>query len=406
MSHRKILHLDLDAFFCSVEELTRPDLAGKPFAVGGRPEERGVVASCSYPARMLGIHSAMPMGQALRLCPELILLPSHFERYRQYSQQVMAVLSEHTTQIEQVSIDEAFLDLTDLPQSGEALATMLQREICARLHLPCSIGVASNKLLAKTATDVGKGKHRGPTPPCAIEVVPLGQEAAYLSPLPAQALFGVGPKTAARLGALGIKTIGDLAKKDEASLVRLLGQNGRLLFQHARGLDDRPVESESAEKSISREITFDRDETRGVVLQDTLRSMSENVGRQLREKDLCALTVRLKIRWSDFTTHTRQLSLAQSTDQDGVIFESALKLLQGIWTDGRPVRLIGVGAARLVQGAHQLMLWDTVDQKEHRLLDALDSLRERFGSDAVVRGRVMMKRKPDQAGKKPKNPHR
>ncbi len=403
MGMRKILHLDLDAFFCAVEELRQPELRGTAFAVGGRPEERGVVSSCSYPARQMGVHSAMPMGQAMRQCPGLQVVAPNFPAYRAYSQQVMAILHEHTALVEQLSIDEAFLDLSDLPQPGIELARMLQEQINSRTRLPCSIGVATNKLLAKTATDMGKARSKSDQPPNAIEVVQPGQEAAYLAPLPARALWGVGPKTATRLNELGIKTIGDLARMPEATLVRQFGQSGRDMFYHARGLDDRPVMVERGAKSISQEITFDRDCRSSAVLHDTIKSLSKAVAQNLREKSLCASTIRLKIRWSDFSTHTRQVTLAQPTDQDGVVGQAAEDLLHSIWTDGRPVRLIGVGAARLAPAAHQLSLWDTPDQKERRLLRALDELRERFGSDAVVNGRSL-DRKPRRANppKKPK----
>lgn len=389
MSTRKILHIDLDAFFCAVEELRDPTLRGKPFAVGGNPQQRGVVSSCSYAARQFGVHSAMPMAQALRLCPEMLVISPNFSAYREFSEQVMDILHQHTALVEQLSIDEAFLDLTDLPQPGLALAQGLQREINKQLGLPCSLGVATNKLLAKTATDAGKAKQRGPTPPNAIEVVPPGQEAAYLDPLPTRALWGVGPKTAARLAELGIQTVGQIARLPDAVLIRQFGQAGREMGQHARGMDDRPVATERSARSISQEITFDQDVSNQEILTRTLRTMSEKVALSLRQSDLCAGTVRLKIRWPDFTTHTRQVSLAQPADQDGIIFEAALELLHSIWAKGRPVRLLGVGASRLTPRAHQLSLWDTPDQKERRLLDALDGLRDRYGKDVVQSGRTL-----------------
>jgi DNA polymerase IV len=393
MGNRKIIHLDLDAFFCAVEELRQPDLRGKAFAVGGQPQERGVVSSCSYAARQFGVHSAMPMSQALRLCPGLLVIPPHFAAYRELSERVMAIMGRRTALVEQLSIDEAFLDVSDLPQAGLQLAQELQREIQETLRLPCSLGVATNKLLAKTATDVGKGKHRGTTPPNAIEVVPPGEEAAYLAPLSAQALWGVGPKTAARLAELGIHTIGDIARLPEAVLVRQFGQPGREMSQHARGIDDRPVAPERAARSISQEITFDRDVSSGTVLLDRLHSMSGEVARTLRRKGLCAKTIRLKLRWPDFTTLSRQVSLPQATDQDGVIYDAAADLLQSVWSEGQPVRLIGIAATRLAEQAHQLSLWDTPDQKERRLLDALDTLRQRFGEDVVRSGRTSKSRK-------------
>lgn len=397
MGDRKIIHLDLDAFFCAVEELRQPELKGIPFAVGGRPQERGVVSSCSYSARQCGVHSAMPMSQALRLCPNLRIIPPHFPLYREMSEQVMAVLRDMTPLVEQLSIDEAFLDVSDLPQPGLVIAKSLQQRINQELKLPCSLGVATNKLLAKTATDVGKAKHRGSTSPNAIEVVPPGQEAAYLAPLEVRALWGVGPKTAARLAEMGIQTVGELAKLPETVLVRHFGANGRDMIQHARGIDERPVTVERQARSISQEITFDRDISDPETLRQTLRSLSEQVGLNLRQKALCASTVRLKIRWPDFSTHSRQVSLPQPIDQDGVIYEAALNLFHSIWQTGRQVRLLGVGVTRLSERAHQLGLWDTPDQKERRLLDALDSLRERFGDEVVKSGRKL---KP--GGKRPK----
>lgn len=385
MPPRKIIHLDLDAFFCAVEELRDPELKGTAFAVGGKPGERGVVSSCSYAARQVGVHSAMPTAQALRLCPQLKVIAPHFAAYRELSEQVMAILGRRTALLEQISIDEAFLDVSDLPQSGLELAREMQREIIDELGLPCSLGVASNKLLAKTATDTGKAKHRGPTPPCAIEVVLPGEEAAYLNKLPVKALWGVGPKTEARLAKLGVKTIGDLARLPEGMLEGKFGQAGREMSRHAQGIDERPVVVEHVARSISSETTFERDVTSPVVLRETLQRLSEDVARSLRDKGLCAGTVRLKIRWQDFSLNTRQESLAQPTDQDGEITETAQRLLDTIWTEQRPVRLIGVGAAKLVERVHQLSLWDTPKQKERRLISALDELRERFGEGAVRR---------------------
>lgn len=393
MTTRKILHLDLDAFFCAVEELRDPSLRGKAFAVGGLPEHRGVVSSCSYAARQYGVHSAQPMGQAMRLCPNLLIIAPHYNAYREMSEKVMAILRQRTAMIEQISIDEAFLDLTDLPQPGLAIAQELQREIREQLGLPCSLGVAANKLLAKIATDTGKAKHRGPTPPCAVEVVPPGQEAAYLAPLPARALWGVGPKTAAKLAEMGIHTIGEIASLPEALLARHFGQNGHEMSQHARGLDDRPVVSERAARSISQEVTFERDVSSPAVLLDTLRTLSEAVARSVREKKLCAGTIRLKIRWPDFTTLSRQVSFDQPVDQDSVFYEAAVSLFRSVWSEGRSVRLIGVAATRLTAQARQLSLWDTPDQKEHRLLDALDDLRGRYGENVVLSGRAIRRPK-------------
>jgi DNA polymerase IV len=392
LADRKIIHLDLDAFFCAVEELRQPDLRGKAFAVGGKPQERGVVSSCSYPARALGIRSAMPMYKALRLCPDLIIIPPDHTAYGEASQQVMSILREHTALLEQISIDEAFLDLSDLPQPAVELARMLQAEINTRLNLSCSLGVASNKLVAKIATDTGKARHRQPSYPNAILVVPPGEEAAFLAPLAASALWGVGPKTAARLAEMNILSIGDLANADAARLARLFGVMGAELVLRARGIDARPVEPEHAAKSISAEITYDRDTADERRLRETLRAQSEEVARRLRESGLCAATVRIKIRWPDFSTHTRQMTLPQATDQDNLIYTAALELFSSIWAAGKAVRLLGLGASGLAAAVHQLSLWDTPDQKERRLLDALDTLRTRYGENAVQAGRKIKKR--------------
>lgn len=386
MGERKIIHLDLDAFFCAVEELRRPELRGRPFAVGGKPQERGVVSSCSYPARQLGVRSALPTAKALRLCPDLIIISPDHAAYSAHSQRVMDILREHTALVEQISIDEAFLDLSDLPQSGEELARGLQRAINTRLNLPCSLGVAANKLVAKIATDTGKARHRTGTYPNTILVVPPGQEAAFLAPMPATALWGVGPKTAVRLADAGILTIGDLADLEDTRLTRLFGALGHEMGLRARGIDDRLVETEHETKSISCETTFERDVRDEERLRLTLRQQSEEVGRRLRDEGLCAATVRIKLRWPDFSTHTRQVSLEHATDQDRVILAAAQGLFDGLWESGRAVRLLGVGASKLAQAVHQLSLWDTGNEKEHRLLEALDALRARFGDQAVRSG--------------------
>src|SRR4030042_6353395 len=211
---RKILHIDLDAFFCSVEENNDPRLFGKPFAVGGRPDQRGVVASCSYAARRFGVRSAMAMAQAKKICPGLIIISGRHGDYGIISRQVMDYLKSLTPLLEQVSIDEAFLDLTDLPEPGDVLAAKIQKYIQDQYHLPCSIGVATNKLVAKIATDFGKASKRSNEPPRAIKSIQHGEEARFLAPLPTIALWGIGPKTAARLAELGIHTIGDIAQCD------------------------------------------------------------------------------------------------------------------------------------------------------------------------------------------------
>lgn len=384
---RKILHLDLDAFFCAVEEQREPALRGQPFAVGGRPDQRGVVASCSYAARRFGIRSAMPMSRAVKLCPQLIIVPSHFDLYRAASQQVMARLHQLTPLVEQLSIDEAFLDVSDLPEPAETLARRLQATINTELNLPCSLGVATNKLVAKIANDVGKSAARSGQPPNALQVVPPGQEAAFLAALPVEALWGVGPKTAERLHGLGLRTIGDLARWPESDLGRRFGQHGYDLARHAKGLDERPVVTEHEAKSISQETTFAKDITDRPVLLETLRRQAEQVGYRLRREGLSGTTVKLKLRWADFTTLTRQVTLEQPTNLDEAIYASALQLFDKTWPPGKRVRLLGVGVSGLETAAYQLGLWPDPEQEQaRRLQPVLDELRQRFGRQAIQRG--------------------
>jgi DNA polymerase IV len=385
---RKVLHLDLDAFFCAVEEQRDPTLAGKPFAVGGRPESRGVVASCSYPARHFGIHSAMPMSQAVRLCPGLIIVPARHGAYSAVSRQVMVLLHDLTALVEQISIDEAFLDLTERPEPAEQLARHLQERIRSERKLPCSLGVASNKLVAKIANNVGKAGARGGGPPNAITVVEPGQEAAFLAPLPCDALWGVGPKTAERLRELQIETVGDIARRPEADLIALFGKNGYDFARHARGLDDRPVVTEHERKSVSQETTFERDVRDGEVLRRTLRGQSADVSRILKSKGLSGTTVKVKLRWPDFTTITRQVTLPGPTNDAAAIADAAMQIFDRAWGDKNnpgAVRLIGVGVSGFRSLLGQRTLFDQPDEREERLDSAMQALRARFGPHAIRR---------------------
>jgi DNA polymerase-4 len=385
---RKILHLDLDAFFCSVEELSNPGLRGKPFAVGGRPDQRGVVASCSYAARRLGIHSAMPMSRAIRLCPELVIVPGHHRAYGEASKQVMERLEGISGLVEIISIDEAFIDVSDLPDSGESIARRLQTQILDELKLPTSLGVATNKLVAKIANDVGKKAAKGNSSPLAITIVPPGQEAAFMAPLPTEMLWGVGPKTGARLAELGIHTIGALANWPEEDLVRRFGENGLDLARHARGQDDRPVHNSQEIKSVSQETTFARDVRDDKLLTQKVRELSAQVGRRLRKRGLAGNTVRIKLRWPDFTSLTRQVRLEYPTNSDDEIISAALTLLGKVRASGKSVRLIGVGVSGLGEPLRQLLLWDTGSEKARKLEATLDALQEKFGDKVIQRGRI------------------
>lgn len=393
MGEPKIIHLDLDAFFCAVEELRHPELRGQPFAVGGQPEARGVVSSCSYAARRCGVRSAMAMARAKALCPDLIIVRPDFSAYRAASEAVMTIARDLTPLVEQVSIDEAFLDVSDLPHPGLEIAQNLQARIYQELKLPCSLGVASNKLVAKIATDFGKAKHEGITYPNAITVVPAGTEAAFLAPLATRMLWGVGPKTAARLAEMGIQTIGELASQPEERLVSEFGKYGRELARHARGIGDSKIELEHAVKSISQETTFEHDVSDPDRLRLTLQSLADQVAYRLRQKGLEAGTIRLKLRWPDFSTHTRQITLSQPTDHNRVVFEGVLALFNKLWSPGKAVRLLGVGASSLTPRARQLSLWETQDERERHLLEALDALRERYGRQMIQRGVSLRSRK-------------
>jgi DNA polymerase IV len=384
---RTILHLDLDAFFCAVEELHDPTLRGKPFAVGGQPGQRGVVASCSYAARMFGVRSAMPTSRALRLCPDLLVLSHHFGNYGEMSDKVMLRLGDLSPLVEQISIDEAFVDISDLREDSATVARRLQQRVNDELGLPCSVGVAANKLVSKIATEVGKKTAKKEQPPNAVTIVPPGTEAAFLDPLPADMLWGVGPKTAARLAEIGIKTIGDLANHSAEDLARRFGENGRDLARRARGIDDSPVVTEHAVKSISQETTFARDVSDDKALADTIRSLSAQVGRRLRQAEVAGTTVKLKLRWPDFTTLTRQLTLPQPTDQDEQIYTTALNLMSKVRVRGKAVRLIGVGVSGLGAPLRQMELWGARDERSRKLQQTLDELQARFGKKSIQRGR-------------------
>jgi DNA polymerase-4 len=348
---RAIVHLDLDAFFAAVEVIENPDLADKPLLIGGRPEERGVVATASYPARAFGIHSAMPMARALALCPDAIVLPIRHRLYRDYSRHVMAILGETSPLVEQVSIDEAYCDLTDQVAVWEeviGMARQVQRRIKEEIGLSASLGAATNKLVAKVASDRDK--------PGGLTVVRPGEEAAFLAPLPVRVLWGVGPVTAEKLAQMGVTTVGDLAHLPEGELQDLFGRHGVAMARMARGLDTRPVATEHEPKSVSQERTFSRDLSDAEALKRQLWQLSQGVGRHLRARELAAETVAIKLRYHDFTTLTRQTRLSVPTDDEREIYRAALALLRRAWQRGRPVRLLGVAGRGLTRPVGQLPL--------------------------------------------------
>ena len=387
---RTIFHLDLDAFFCAVEELRDPSLRGKPFMVGGRAHERGVVSSASYPARKFGIHNAMPTSQALRLCPQLIVVPHSRGLYSEYSQRVMTLLRDYGEQLQQISVDEAFMDVTGLADDAQTLALEIQLRIRNEIHLPASIGVATSKLVAKMAS--GQAKPNG------VLVIAPGKEAEFMSPMHVGELWGIGKATAARLEQLGINTIGDLQRATPAFLKRVFPNSASEVIARAKGIDDSPVDTEREAKSISEEQTFSRDTTDTALLRKVLLQMSDDVAARLRQTNLQARTVHLKLRWYDFYTITRQTTLPTPTQLGEEIFAAAEPLWMTAWLErgsgnaankgrsrGDPIRLIGVGVSGFDEDG-QIGLFDN-DAREDKLKLArtLDDLRQQYGKQVVRR---------------------
>lgn len=348
-----ILHADLDAFYASVEQLDNPELRGKPVVVGGSPEGRGVVAAASYEARRFGVRSAMPMSRALRLCPDAVRVPPRFDRYAAISRRVMAIFRALTPLVEPLSLDEAFLDVSGWVRDGadpEGIARELRDEVKQATGLTLSVGVGSNKSVAKIASDIEK--------PDGLVVVPPGTEAAFLAPMPVRALWGVGPKTAAVLMRAGIDTIGDLAKRSPADARRLLGSQGEFLHDMARGIDDREVVVERERKSVGAERTFARDLADGAELRGALSEIAAEVARRLRRSSVKAHTVAMKLRYANFHTITRQASLKTPTGDAETIAGVATRLLNGVIAAGDEFRLLGIQCSRLVEAGAQAQLWN------------------------------------------------
>jgi len=382
---RWILHMDLDAFFASVEELLNPDLKGKAIIVGGSPEHRGVVSSASYPARKFGVRSAMPTGRALKLCPDAILVTPRHNLYGKYSDRVMDILGEYSPLVGQISIDEAFVDLTGCERLWGPipdLAQRIQQRIQDETELSASIGLASCKLVAKIASDLRK--------PHGFVFVEHGTEAEFLAPLSVERLWGVGKVTAASLHRLGIETIGDLAALSEAALTQAFGPHGAGLKHRALGRDDSPVITEWEAKSVSNEETFSKDIADEEVLKKELLRLSDKVAARLRANGQWGRTVRLKLRYHDFSTVLRSETLPEPTQSAREIHETILRLWCKHWQRGRPVRLVGVGVANLEsEPARQLGLFDETRPRDEKLSRTLDEIREKFGRDAIQRASLV-----------------
>jgi len=380
------MHIDLDAFFVSVEQAENPELKDKPVVVGGRPERRGVVASASYEARKFGLHAGMPLATASRLCPQATFIEGSFPKYRQASQKFMAILADFSPFLEPVSLDEAYLDATGFESiygSIRQMATKIKQRIKEELGLPASVGIASCKVVAKVASELSK--------PDGLLEVADGKEHSFLAPLPVATLPGVGKKTERILRGLGIDTIGKLSEMPLGALKSHFGASGELLHRYASGIDDREVKPPGAAKSISRETTFGKDTRDRSLLKGTLRYLGERVGADLRQKGKQAGCVTLKLRYADFTTITRRQTLSQTIDSDQAIFDTGLKLLKKeLSQEKQPLRLIGIGVSNLVEGGEQLHMMDASAQRLERLNRAIDRIRNKYGFTAIQTGRTLL----------------
>jgi DNA polymerase IV len=384
---RVILHVDMDAFYASVEQLDDPSLKGRPVIVGADPKQglgRGVVAACSYEARKFGVHSALPISRAWKLCPEGAFVRLRMDRYVEVSHEVMEVLRRFTNLVEPLSIDEAFLDVTGSTTLFGApiqIARAVKKQIREATGLTASAGVAPNKFLAKIASDLKK--------PDGLVVVEADGVEAFLVDLPISRLWGVGPKTEVRLREMGLHTIGSVRARKLEDLTQALGSNlGAHLYQLAMGHDDRPVIPNWEPKSISNETTFEEDTRDRELLVQTIRRLAESVGRRLRRENYRARKVTLKVRLEPFETHTRQISVKRPVDTDEEIIRLALSLFDQFSLERR-IRLIGVGTGDIVrpgEGPTQLGLFDEPN-KDSVIDRTVDAIRERFGEDLIKRGR-------------------
>jgi DNA polymerase-4 len=378
-------HVDMDAFFVSVEELFDPSLKGKPVVVGGRPDERGVVSAASYAARKFGVHSAMPLRTAYKLCPQAIFVDGHPDRYRDCSKQVYEVLQAFSPLVEMASIDEAYLDMSGTERLyGPPLraAHLLHQRMKTETRLNCSVGIATSRLVAKITSDQAK-------PNGVLWVVP-GQEAAFLAPLDVRKVPGVGKVTEKNLHTLGIRKVGDLARLDEKFLEQRFGKWGMALAGKSRGLDaggwfDTEIGVDAGPKSISHEHTFHEDTADLGKIEPTLARLCEMVGRRLREQGLHARTIQLKLRFADFSTITRAHSVPRATQLDTELYQEIRALFQQNWRAGAKVRLLGVHVSGWEAEAEQLDLLGEEDRHERwkGALAAADRMRDRFGESAV-----------------------
>ncbi|WP_088553768.1 DNA polymerase IV [Calderihabitans maritimus] len=384
MKERKIIHVDMDAFYAAVEQRDNPALRGKPVIVGGDPRGRGVVSTASYEARRYGVRSAMPLREAYRLCPHGIFLKVNMHKYREVSAQINRIFQEYTPLVETISLDEAFLDVTGstvIFGEAEEIGWRIKQRIKKEIGLTASVGVAGNKFLAKLASDLQK--------PDGFVVIRPEKVEEILHPLPVSRLWGVGKKTEEKLLSLGIKTIGDLARLPEPLLQQHFGFQGKELARLARGIDERLVEPSREAKSIGREVTFPLDIWETEVLEATLLELAESVGWRAREAGVRGRTVTLKLRYADFQTVTRSRTLNSPTALDNEIYAVGKKLFQEVYRPGQKVRLLGLTLSQLNRQKEQLSIFCAQQEREEKVARALDDIRSRFGSRAITRARLL-----------------
>ncbi|MDD7204544.1 MAG: DNA polymerase IV [Coriobacteriales bacterium] len=382
---RALLLVDLDAFFASVEQLDHPEWRGKPVIVGGRSDRRGVVSTASYEARAFGVHSAMPSATAERLCPDAIWTSSHFDRYHELSAQVMGILKDESPLLEQMSIDEAYLDVSPGRYTGEdpvAIAARIQARV-AELGITCSIGVATGKAVAKIASDMDK--------PRGLTVVYPGGEAAFLAPMDVRAMPGIGKQSAERLRRIGIRTLGALADTPLDKLTPLFGVNAQAVRDRARGIDPREIATESEVKSVSHERTFATDLVTREEIEDAIDMLGPMVGRRLRKKGLAGHTVTIKLRYADLSRRTAQKGLSANVDDETVFIPVAKRLIDEIWRPGDSVRLVGLGISGFEAHDEQLGLFadEELPAGNAELLSAADKIRDKFGDGMLKFGREL-----------------
>ncbi|WP_318617583.1 DNA polymerase IV [Sporosarcina sp. YIM B06819] len=385
---RVILHLDMNSFFASVEQAHDPSLKGIPMAVAGNPKERrGILVTCSYEARALGIYTTMTVGEAKRLCPDLVIVPPDFEKYRTASTAVFDLLRTYTDLVEPVSIDEAYIDITTIGGLTDAvnIASDMQRRLLQELDLPCSIGIAPNKFLAKTASDMKK--------PMGITILRKRQVEAILWPLPVIDMHGIGKSTEKKLQAIGIETIGDLAVSDEINIKATLGKNGLRLRQRANGIDERVVDPEAAEerKSVGSSTTLAIDETDQDACLEIFSKLAASVARRLDNRQLAGTVVMIQLRTADWRNQTRSRTVLNPLYKEQDIYKEAANLFNKYW-DGEPIRLLGITVSNVIpmQELHEQLSFYNFEKhaKEEKMDNLLSQLEQKFGPGSVRRGNI------------------